>query len=131
MSVGVLRLGVSDELLRRGQFTCVFGPVELLKGKGQTMKKRIQVLQVETRKGAKSGKEFFVAQCVLHGDDGQVKVGELTVFNPEVGRTMAPGDYQAEFDVRVDFDRRLTAELIALHPVSRSGVAQSSAQAKS
>lgn len=79
------------------------------------MRKELEILSVE-EKTSKKGTKYFVCQCIVHhGED--MKVGELSVF--QKGITPAKGKFMAEFDIRVDFERRVGAELIALTPVGR------------
>ena len=83
-----------------------------------SMRKHVQILAVEDRK-SKSGNMYQVAQCVVHGD--QIKVGELWSFSKIV--TLVPGDFLAEFEITVDMERKVTAELVAMHPVAKPGAA--------
>lgn len=78
------------------------------------MKKILQILDVEERK-SKAGNMFRVAQCVVKGD--KVRVGELMIFNKEI--QVAPGEFEAEFDVTVNFERQVGAELVALRPTGK------------
>lgn len=80
------------------------------------MKKLVTILEVEDRTSKKSGNKYRVAQCIVKGEN--IRVGELMVFKPEI--KVAPGDFEAEFDVTVNFERQVSAELIALNPVKAS-----------
>lgn len=80
--------------------------------------KQLTILAVETRISKKSGKPYRVAQCVVEGES--VKVGELMLFREDM--QVYPGTYNAEFDVTVNYEKQVGAELIALHPaVAQSG----------
>lgn len=76
------------------------------------MQKTITILEVEERK-AKSGRSYRVAQCVVHGE--KTRVGELMIFNPDI--KAGEGEFSAVFDVTVNFERQVAAELIGLTPV--------------
>lgn len=78
------------------------------------IQKRVQVLYVEPRKSAK-GNSYQVAQCVVINSDGVPKVGELWSFNKDL--TIEPGEFHAEFEISVDMDRKVSASLVAMHPV--------------
>lgn len=90
-----------------------------------TVRKHIQILAVEERKSQK-GNAYQVAQCVVHGE--QIKVGELWHFNTK-SLTLSPGDFVAEFEVSVDMDRKITAELVGLSSVAKAGASQPKAAA--
>jgi hypothetical protein len=78
------------------------------------IQKRVQVLYVEARKSAK-GNAYHVAQCVVFDKEGIPKVGELWSFNKEL--TIVPGEFHAEFEIAVDMDRKVSANLVAMHPL--------------
>jgi len=78
------------------------------------IQKRVQVLYVEPRKSAK-GNTYQVAQCVVLNTEGVPKVGELWNFNKDL--TVVPGEFHAEFEISVDMDRKVSASLVAMHPV--------------
>lgn len=86
---------------------------------GSNISKRVQILFVEPRKSAK-GNTYHVAQCVVYDKEGLPKVGELWSFNKDL--TITQGEFFAEFEISVDMDRKVSAQLVALHPVSKSGV---------
>lgn len=79
-----------------------------------TLRKTLSILEIEERTAKKSGNKYRVAQCIVVGE--KKKVGELMIFNPEI--KAGEGDFFADFDITVDFERRVTAELIALTPVT-------------
>lgn len=81
------------------------------------MRKTVTVLDVEERTAKKSGNKYRVAQCVVHGE--KKKVGELMIFNKDV--VVTEGEYYADFDISVNFDRQVTAELLRLIPVPKAG----------
>lgn len=83
------------------------------------IQKRVQILHVDVRKSAK-GNNYQVAQCVVYDKDGIPKVGELWNFNKEL--TVVQGEFSAEFEISVDMDRKVSASLVAMHPVSKQGV---------
>jgi len=79
------------------------------------MKKQLHILEVEDRVSKKSGNKYRVAQCIVKGDN--IRVGELMIFKPDL--VVAAGEYEADFDVSVNFDKQVGAELVALRPLSR------------
>lgn len=81
------------------------------------LKKTLQVLQVE-EKTAKSGYKYRVAQCVLKDTEGKIKVGELMLFNPDL--PVAAGEYDAEFEMVVDREGKVSAQVVALVPLAMS-----------
>lgn len=83
------------------------------------IQKRVQVLHVDVRK-SKAGNNYQVAQCVVYDKDGIPKVGELWNFNKDL--SVAGGEFVAEFEISVDMERKVSAQLVAMHPVSKSGV---------
>lgn len=88
------------------------------------MKAILEILSVEKRSGIsrKSGVptpfEMVVAQCVVHGE--KIQVGELVL--PKDMDEPKPGRYSADFEVSVDFDKRIGARLIKLNPIAAAGV---------
>lgn len=85
--------------------------------KSANVQKRVQVLFVEPRKSAK-GNTYHVAQCVVYDKNNVPKVGELWSFNKEL--TIEQGEFFAEFEIAVDMDRKVSANLVAMHPVKAS-----------
>lgn len=85
----------------------------------QNISKRVQILFVEIRK-SKAGNNYQVAQCVVYDKEGVPKVGELWSFNKEL--VITTGEFVAEFEISVDMDRKVSAQLVGLHPVSKTGV---------
>lgn len=81
--------------------------------------KRVQILFVEVRK-SKAGNNYQVAQCVVYDKEGVPKVGELWSFNKDL--TLTTGEFFAEFEISVDMDRKVSAQLVAMHPVTKTGV---------
>lgn len=59
------------------------------------MSTRLQVLASEQLK-SKSGNDYQVLQCVLHGS--KILVGKLRVYGDLAKNPILPGDYVAEFD---------------------------------
>lgn len=80
-----------------------------------SLQRKLTILDFEERTSAKSGKKYIVAQCFVTGD-GVSKVGELGVFNPDVMPQIAKGEFNAEFVVGVDYERRVSAQLVSLKP---------------
>jgi hypothetical protein len=76
------------------------------------IRKKVTILEVEERTSKKSGNKYRVAQCVVHGENK--RVGELMIFNKDI--EAKEGDFLAEFDVTVNFERMVTAELMRLIP---------------
>lgn len=76
------------------------------------MKKVLTIIEVENRIGKKSGKPYRVAQCIVIGENQ--RVGELMVFNDQI--ELKPGQYEAFFDVTVNYEKNVTSELISLKP---------------
>lgn len=85
----------------------------------QNISKRVQILFVEVRK-SKAGNNYQVAQCVVYDKEGVPKVGELWSFNKDL--TLTTGEFVAEFEISVDMDRKVSAQLVGMHPVSKTGV---------
>lgn len=85
----------------------------------QNISKRVQILYVEARK-SKAGNSYQVAQCVVYDKDGVPKVGELWSFNKDL--TLVQGEFVAEFEISVDMDRKVSAQLVGMHPVTKTGV---------
>lgn len=77
------------------------------------MKKHIEIIEVEERT-SKTGKKYRVCQCIVVGIDGKKRVGEMMVFNGDL--ELKEGSFIAEFDVTVNFERMVGAELIRLVP---------------
>lgn len=77
------------------------------------MKKHIEIIEVEERT-SKTGKKYRVCQCIVVGIDGKKRVGEMMVFNSDL--ELKEGSFIAEFDVTVNFERMVGAELIRLVP---------------
>jgi len=92
------------------------------------MKKRLDIVEVETRK-SKSGKDYRVCQCIVHDTEGHKRVGELMVFKPETELPVKEGSYIADFEVSVNWERVVGAELVNLHPF-QSGPVTASAGGK-
>lgn len=76
------------------------------------MKETLVVLEVEERVSAKSGNKYRVAQCYVKGE--KIEVGELMVPRD---LPCTPGEYEAQFRVGRDFDKRICGVLVGLHPV--------------
>lgn len=85
----------------------------------QNISKRVQILYVEVRK-SKAGNNYQVAQCVVYDKDGVPKVGELWSFNKDL--TLVQGEFVAEFEISVDMDRKVSAQLVGMHPITKTGV---------
>lgn len=75
------------------------------------MKKVLTIIETETRK-SKAGRDYRVSQCIVHGENK--RVGELMIFNDQL--PAEPGNYEAHFEINVDYERRITSELVALKP---------------
>lgn len=58
--------------------------------------------------------EMYKAQCVIRGPDNSVKIGELIL--PKTLAETTPGDYLAEFELDVSFERVVVPRITALHP---------------
>jgi hypothetical protein len=81
--------------------------------------KRVQVLYVDVRK-SKAGNNYQVAQCVVYDKEGIPKVGELWSFNKDL--TIVAGEFVADFEISVDMDRKVSAQLVGMYPVTKTGV---------
>lgn len=84
------------------------------------MKSRIQVLSLERKTGIgkKSGSAYdmTICQCVIHGADGNIKIGELVL--PKDHPVIKPGMFDGEFGLAVDQQtKRIGGVLIQLSPV--------------
>jgi GrpB-like predicted nucleotidyltransferase (UPF0157 family) len=75
------------------------------------MKKVLTIIETEERT-AKSGRKYRVSQCIVHGENK--RVGELMIFNDQLAAE--PGNYEAYFEIHVDYERRITSELVSLKP---------------
>lgn len=84
------------------------------------MRKTVTILDVETRTAKKSGKPYRVAQCIVHGD--KIKVGEMMIFGADI--VCEKGEFFADFEVDVNFDRQVSANLVRLMPVNGRPVSQ-------
>lgn len=84
------------------------------------MQARIQVIAVENRKGvSKSSQQAYdmdICKCVVTLADGRVDIGELVL--PKGHAKVVPGVFEAEFQVAVGFDKRISGQLKELRPVS-------------
>ena len=87
------------------------------------MKQKIQVLSHELKAGIgkKSGSPYsmIICQCVVtDSETGEIRVGELTM--PKDVEAPAPGEYEAEFKIGVDFQtKKIGGLLVALRPLPR------------
>jgi hypothetical protein len=81
------------------------------------MQKKLTILEVEDRISKKTGTKFRVAQCIVHGDT--IRVGELMIFGQDIA--VSKGDFNAHFELDVNFDKQVGAKLVALVPVSPAG----------
>ena len=79
-----------------------------------SIRKRIQILAVEEKK-SKAGNPYFVAECVVYGE--QIRVGQMMVFG-DIAKTVCPGEFYATYEVAVNYERQITAELVRLEPVA-------------
>lgn len=83
----------------------------------------LEILSVEKRSGIskKTGVptpyEMTVAQCVVHGE--KIQVGELLL--PKDMPEPKPGKYTGDFEIVVDFDKRIGGRLVKLNPVAVAG----------
>jgi hypothetical protein len=89
------------------------------------MKAKLEILSLEKQSGVskKSGNAYEIrkAHVVLHRDDGNKEVAVLMV--PKDVPDPAPGVYEAEFGIAVDFQtRELRGVVAALHPAKLSEV---------
>lgn len=87
------------------------------------MRKTVTILDVEVRIAKKSGKPYRVAQCIVHGE--KIKVGEMMIFNPDI--KCEAGEFHADFEIDVNFERQVSASLIGLTPLNGSKSGLSSA----
>lgn len=84
------------------------------------MKQNLQILSSELKEGVgkKSGSAYkmTICQCVVtDGETGEIKVGELTL--PKDHPTPAPGTYEAEFKIGVDYQtKKIGGVLVSLKP---------------
>lgn len=91
------------------------------------MKSRIQVLSTERKQGIgkKSGNAYdmVICQCVVHGAEGKISIGELVLprDHPEV----KAGMYDGEFGLAVDQQtKRIGGVLVQLFPVTAAVAAK-------
>jgi hypothetical protein len=94
----------------------------------QSMKNTIQILHVTQRTGLsqKTGKPYDMrsAQCIVHKvnrDTGVVEpmIGELML--PERFKETKPGTYEVEFEVSIDKDKRVGAQVATMVSVVEGG----------
>lgn len=81
-----------------------------------TIKKRVQILAFEQKK-SKSGNAYVVAECIVYGD--QIRVGQMMVFG-DMARKIAVGEFLATYEVTVNYERQVTAELVELLPYGQA-----------
>lgn len=102
----------------------------------QMMKNTIQILHVTQRTGLsqKTGKPYDMrsAQCIVHKvnrDTGVVEplIGELML--PERFKESKPGTYEVEFEVSIDKEKRVGAQVATMVPVAEVSGKASSAKA--
>jgi hypothetical protein len=78
----------------------------------------LEILQVLPAKIAAKGdrKEFTLhkAQCVFHGGEQGVQVGQLIL--PDSMKDTTAGKYLAEFELAVNYKLEVIPRIIALHP---------------
>lgn len=79
----------------------------------ENMRKTVTILEVEERKAQKSGNAYWVCQCIVHGE--KKRVGELMVFNKEI--VLSEGEFHADFEIDVNFERKIEAKLVRLTPI--------------
>lgn len=65
--------------------------------------------------------EMHKAQCVVRGPDNSTKIGELIL--PKALADTPPGDYLAEFELDVSFERVVVPRITALHPHGKTAQA--------
>lgn len=86
------------------------------------MKKVLEILHIE-HKTSKKGTAYSLGQCVIRAFDGSPPmVGEA--FIPQEFKETAPGLYEAEFELAVDFDKRVMAKIVGLKPYKAQAVAK-------
>lgn len=81
-----------------------------------TIHKRVQILAFEEKK-SKAGNPYVVAECVVFGE--QIKVGQMMVFG-DMAKKIQTGEFVARFEVTVNFERQVTAELVELVPYGQA-----------
>lgn len=89
--------------------------------RGIKLKQVLEILSAKNKSdvGKKSGKPYSmnVCQCVVtDGETGDIQVGELAIFD-EISKLPAPGLYEAEFKIGVDFQtKKIGGVLVGLTP---------------
>jgi len=84
------------------------------------MKQVVEVLAVNREEKDIPGKgrlEFVTAECVLHTEGQGVHVGRWAV-NKDLRATLKPGRYQPDLALRIDFDGKVDAVIVALLPLN-------------
>lgn len=85
---------------------------------------KLEILDVIEQSGVAkaTGRPYQIhrAQCVLHGADGNRKIGELNL--PRDLAETKPGVYMASFELSVSMDRLIVPRIIALTPFGASPV---------
>lgn len=85
------------------------------------MKQNLQVLSAETKSGvgkkSQTAYSMVICQCVVtDSETGEIRVGELTM--PKDAEAPAPGHYEAEFKIGVDYQtKKIGGVLVALRPL--------------
>jgi hypothetical protein len=65
-------------------------------------------------KDGRAAGKIFKAQCLMHGSDGGVLIGQLML--PKHLIETPPGKYLAEFELAVDYKMQVVPRVTVLHP---------------
>ena len=68
-------------------------------------------------KDGRAAGTIYKAQCLMHGGDGGVVVGQLLI--PKTLIETTAGKYLAEFELAVDYKMNVVPRVTALHPWSK------------
>lgn len=77
----------------------------------------LEIINVVTQeypaKGDRKAGTMFKAQCLFHGGDGGVMVGQMLL--PKELKETTPGKYLAEFELGVNYKLEVVPRITALH----------------
>jgi hypothetical protein len=84
----------------------------------------IEVLAVNVQSGTSkktgNGYTLYKAQCVIHGPNQSLQIGEL-FLKEEIAKGVVPGKYLADCELYVNFDREVALRVVAMQPWGVAG----------
>lgn len=69
--------------------------------------------------------QMHKAQCVVRGPDNSIQIGEL-LLPRDLAENTTPGNYLAEFELGVSFERVIVPRITVLHPHGKTASAGAS-----